>query len=59
MLERDKIDNHTAHIQSAREFLLGKTMNVVQLMEEEMREKAKHLLFEDAAKIKVTIESLK
>lgn len=59
MLERDKMDNHTAHIQSAREFLLGKTMNVVQLMEEEMREKAKHLLFEDAAKIKVTIESLK
>ena len=59
MLEKEKIDDHAAHLNSAREFLKGNTTDTLHSMELEMQQKAKNLEFEDATKIKATIESLK
>ena len=58
MLEKKKIDDHAVHLNSAREFLRGNTTDTLHSMELEMHQKAKNLEFEDAAKIKATIEAL-
>jgi excinuclease ABC subunit C len=59
MLESEKLDVHSKNIESLKDFLKGNTGKVLVDLESQMREKAKALQFEEAAKIKTQIESIR
>ncbi len=59
LLEDEKVGEHTDHINSARQFLSWESLGLFDKLEADMREKAKIFEFEEAQKIKETLESLK
>lgn len=59
MLESEKLETHTKNIDSLKDFLKGNTAKVLTDLEIIMKEKAKNLEFEEAAKIKTQMESIR
>lgn len=59
LLTNDKIDLYKKNIDNARKFLKWDTKWVVLELEEEMKNKAKNLEFEEATKLRDSINSLK
>lgn len=58
-LHGEKISQHSNNIHSARNFLSGNAGELLSRLEEDMRVKSKNLEFEEALKIKETIEALR
>jgi excinuclease ABC subunit C len=59
MLETEKLEIHAKNIESLKDFLKGNTGKILVDLENSMKEKAKNLEFEEAAKIKTQIESIR
>ena len=59
VLKRENLDSHAQNVRDFRDFLKGKSAQVLLKLEEKMKAKAKKLEFEDAQKIKEQIASLK
>ncbi len=57
-LEKDKIENYLKNIDSLRDFLKWNTSKILKDLEEKMKQKAKKLEFEEAAKIKEQIKNI-
>jgi excinuclease ABC subunit C len=58
-LEDSKIEEHTNHLDKLRLFLKGESLGIFSELEEKMQLHAKNLEFEEAQKIKYSIESLR
>lgn len=59
LLEKSGIDNHHENIDRVRAFLSGDAMTLLADLEMDMKEKAREFKFEEAQKLKETIESLR
>ena len=59
LLEPSKMKEHSDHIDDVRAFLKGEALSLFSKLEAEMKEHAKHLEFEEAQKIKQTIDALR
>ncbi len=59
LLEPSKLAEHSNHIDDVRAFLKGEALSLFSKLEAEMKEHAKHLEFEEAQKIKQTIDALR
>lgn len=58
LLWKDQIEAHRAHLDQARRFLKWESKELFSLLEQQMRERAKNLDFEEAQSIKETLASL-
>ena len=59
VLEAEKLEKHARNIESLKEFLKGNTGKVLSDLENTMKSKAKNLEFEEAAKLKSQIDSIR
>jgi excinuclease ABC subunit C len=59
LLESSKIDAHNENIQKVQTFLSGESNSVFDALENEMRDHAREFRFEEAQKVKSTIEALR
>jgi excinuclease ABC subunit C len=59
VLEKTKLDEHKQNVDAMKNFLKGNTARVLSDLEEKMRTHAKKLEFEEAAKIKLQVESIR